>query len=441
MQMMDTAEFVAHFQRCFSELVGKALAVALSGGRDSVALLHLLRNPELDLRLSAIHVHHGLRGDESDADAEFCRRLCDSLEIPITVAQLPTDDQRPGGGEAAWRRRRYRALLDHMAAQNLDAVATAHHRDDVADGVLVQLLRGAGPRALAGIAPRTGDGVIRPLLPFNRSEIDGWLDAHEITWCEDSSNTDTDRLRNRVRLELMPQLETTAPALRKHLVNLAGALAESEAFMVAELAERASFADPWDPAGGVALRTLRKLPHALRTRWLHGQMLRLGVRHTTRRQLELFHLMLDEGSPRSVTMGGRWRLRSSRGLIWAEPPRDPIGNESTLAPDSPTTFGVPGWSVWMGSADEVHQRARWRWRPRSAEAVIRLRPAVSDDRIMVNSGASRYVKKLLTEGLPRHLRAAWPLFCEDDMIRWIPGVWQHSEPGDPSNRVVEVIRQ
>lgn len=438
---METWTFVTHFTNAFPDLIGKRVAVALSGGRDSVALLHLLRDPEFDLGLSAIHVNHGLRGAESDADAEFCRRLCNSLEIPIAVVQLPSDNQRPSGGEAAWRRRRYRALLDHMAARNLAAVATAHHKDDVADGVMVQLLRGAGPRAMAGIAERTGDGVVRPLLPFNRREINRWLDAHDTTWREDGSNTDTLRLRNRVRLELMPHLETAAPSLRDHLVHFAGAISDAEAFMAAELAERVSFADPWDPAGGVSITTLKGLPRALRARWLHGQMQSLGIPRTTRRQLELFHLMLDEGLPRSVSMGGRWCLRTANGQIWAEPPTIPSTIEKTLDAGIQLSIGLPGWSARISTEDALHPHARWRWRPHSTGSSISLRPNRVGDLYNDSSAKALTVQSLLAKHLPRHLRSAWPVFCEDDMIRWIPGVWQQSKPGGPNNRVVEVIRQ
>ncbi len=437
---MDTAEFVAHFEQTFPDLVGKSLLVALSGGRDSVALLHLLRDPKLALRLEAVHVHHGLRGAEADGDADFCARLCDALDIDFTLVHLPDDDERPAGGEAAWRRRRYRALLEHATRRKMTRVATAHHRDDIAEGVLVQLLRGAGPRAMAGISTETPTGVIRPLLPWGREEITAWLTERGIDWREDSSNSDTRRLRNQVRHVVLPSLEIEAAPIRSHLVSLALAIAESEEYMAAEVDRRTSFADPWDPDGGVDGDSLRALPRALRARWLHGQMLRLGIHRTTRRQLELFHHCLDTGSPRSVTMGRRWRLRLARGRIWAEPPTNPFGRAGTLSPGDSMTFGVPGWRARLSTTDDLHPDARWRWQPPSGEAVLSLRPARADDRVPAAPEGTRRVQKILAEKLPRHLRSAWPVFCEDDMIYWIPGVWQHPEPGDPCNRVVEVIR-
>jgi len=437
---MDTGEFVEHFEHTFPGLVGQSVLVSLSGGRDSVALLHLLRDQRLDLRLEAAHVHHGLRGEEADADARFCRQLSTTLDIPFELIHLPDDDERPATGEAAWRRRRYRVLHEYAASRGLAAIATGHHRDDIAEGVLVQLLRGAGPRAMAGIATETPDGIIRPMLGWDRGAITDWLEQRQIAWREDSSNSDTHRLRNRVRHVILPNLEDDAPHLRDHLVTVASAIADAEDYLAAEVRQRASFADPWDPDGGVETRVLNDLPPALRARWLHAQMLRLGVRHTTRRQLELFHLLLDTGKPRSVTMGGRWRLRSARGRIWAEPPAPPSGTTMTLQNGGPTTFGIPGWRVRMSTTNDLHPSARWRWRPSSVGAKITLRPSRREDTLTVTPGVTRRVQKILAEKLPRHLRFAWPLFCEDDMIYWIPGVWQHPENGDPSNRVVEVIR-
>jgi tRNA(Ile)-lysidine synthase len=293
---------------------------------------------------------------------------------------------------------------------------------------------------MAGIETRNRDGVIRPLLPWNRRDVTAWLKDRDIAWREDGSNNDVGRLRNRVRHQVLPHLAGDVPELANHLVNLAGALAEAEAFMADELRARAAFADPWDPRGGVDLRTLENLPRALRTRWLQSQALRLGAGAATRRQLELFNDLLDKATPRSVTLGGRWRLRRARGRLWAEPPRTPEGVDTDLADGDRITLGLPGWTVRNAIGEPPHPRAVWYWRPCFASSVIHIRSATKDDRLTAPSGALRRARDLLAETLPRHLRPAWPLFCEDDMIHWIPGVWRHSMPGDPSNRVVEVIR-
>jgi tRNA(Ile)-lysidine synthase len=438
---VDSADFIEGFRRQFPDLIGKSVLVALSGGGDSVALLRLLGEPALGLELAAAHVHHGLRGSEADADAAFCRDLCAELGVPITVLGLPADRRRPVGGEAAWRRRRYRALAEHAAAIGIATIATAHHRDDVAEGVVVQLLRGAGPRAMAGIAERTADGIVRPLLPWTRGEIRAWLEKNGVPWRDDSSNTDTSRLRNRVRLDLLPRLEADVPGLRGHLVNLAHAIAEGEAFMTEEAGDRVGFADPWSPEGGVELAALAGLPRALRARWLHGQMACLGIGHTTRRQLELFHLLLDTGSPRAVSMGGRWRLRAAARRLWAEPPSPPTGAAATLVDGLSVDLGIPGWTARLAAPDDPDPCAVWRWCPRSPSSVIELRPIGAATGRDDGSGAARGLRGSIAEALPRHLRQAWPLICEDDMICWIPGVWQHPDPGESSSRVVEVIRR
>ena len=184
------------------------------------------------------------------------------------------------------------------------------------------------------------------------------------------------------------------------------------------------------------------LPRALRARWLHGQMHRLGVHRTTRRQLELFHSLprhgITEIGDHGRTLAASLRSRPDLGRASRRPVRRRAMTLDAGRPDHLRRTRLAG-------ADHTPRRssssARWRWRPGSIEAVISLRPARTEDRLVDARGhVETTSQKMLAETLPRHLRSAWPLFCEDDMIRWIPGVWQHPEPGDPSNRVVEVIR-
>ena len=379
---MDLARFPDHFRATFPELVGQRLLVALSGGADSVALLDLLQNEGLALDLEAAHVHHGIRGDEADRDASFCDALCAKLAIPFHLLRIESGTPLTSGREATWRRLRYGALFDLKESGNFDAVATGHHRDDVAEGVLVQMLRGGGPRALAGIAAQTASDVIRPLLPWTREELAGWLREHGIRWREDSSNRDQNLLRNRVRHELLPALEAASPSLRQHLVHLAETLSSTEAHLAHELADRAIWIDPWDPGGGVPTATICELPPPLRTRWLHAQGRMIGLERVTRGQSALFEEMIGTGSPRAVTLGGRWRLRLARGQLWLEPPREPPPFSLSLAPGETIDLALPGWHVRFGDDREPNGTIRWSFRP-PPDLRLRVRNPRDGDRVTI----------------------------------------------------------
>jgi tRNA(Ile)-lysidine synthase len=229
---------------------GLRLAVGLSGGADSVALLRALaeRSAELGLVVHAAHLHHGLRGEEADADLEFARELAGGLglrfhESRVDVAAEAQANASAGKGgesiEEAARRLRYAWFRQLMAQGHVDAVATAHTFDDQAETVLAKFLRGAWTEGLAGIAPRleTPEGpVLRPLLATSRAEIEAYLRGIGQGWREDSSNRHLGYTRNRVRHELLPLLEKWNPRLREHLAQMATLARDEETWWNAELA-------------------------------------------------------------------------------------------------------------------------------------------------------------------------------------------------------------
>lgn len=431
---MPVPDFAALFATRFPHLLGQRILVALSGGPDSVALLHLLREPTLRLRLSAAHVHHRVRGAEADADAEFCERLCDELALPYHLVEIDPASPRPDGRESAWRRQRYRALLKLKADLEVAAVATGHHRDDVAEGVLLQLLRGAGPRAMAGIAPETSDGVVRPLLDWRRDEIREWLERRELRWREDSSNLDLGHLRNRVRHVILPELRAVSPGIDNHLVNLAHALALDERHFAHQLRRAALWIDPWRADGGVSVASLREFDEALRSRWLHAQAARIGIPRVSRRQQALVEALVRHGTPRAVTLGGRWCLRLVRHQLWLEPPSPPPPFAIPLAAETTVRLPLPGWWIRVTRGAEPAEAAVWHRRlPDSRH--LQVRSVAAGDRVELERGSAR-VSRLLSEHLPRHLRRAWPLFCENDRITWIPGIWHGPATGD---LLVEVL--
>lgn len=192
---------------------GGSVTVALSGGADSVALLHLLRQlqKELDFSLSACHVNHLLRGEESERDEMFVRALCEEWKIPLTVFRenVAVFAEEEGLSlEEAGRTVRYRCL--RQAAKG-GIIATAHTRSDDAETFFINLTRGTGLKGLCGITPKQKD-LIRPLLFCTRQEVQEYLAQEGLSFVEDSSNASDDFVRNRIRHHLMPQLLRLQPA-------------------------------------------------------------------------------------------------------------------------------------------------------------------------------------------------------------------------------------
>lgn len=228
---------------------GTRLAVGLSGGADSVALLRALvaRSAELGLVVHAAHLHHGLRGDEADGDLEFCRGLAASLGIPFHEARVDTEAEAqadPQTGkpaetiEEAARRLRYAWFRRLLASREVDAVATAHTLDDQAETVLARFLRGAWTEGLAGIHPvlEFSEGrVVRPLLAARRDQVEEFLHSIGQMWREDSSNRHLTYTRNRIRHQLLPLLESWNPRLREHMAQIATLALDEEAWWDEEL--------------------------------------------------------------------------------------------------------------------------------------------------------------------------------------------------------------
>ena len=185
----------------------KSAGVAVSGGADSVCLLHVLRElaPRWNLRLVVLHVNHGLRGEESRADEQFVRELAESLGLESRVRAVNLADAADNLEQAA-RRARLEFFRDQLSAGGLDRVATGHTGDDQAETVLFRFLRGSGGAGLAAIRPVTAAGIVRPLLAVSRQEIEQYLRERGIAWREDSSNASLRFARNRIRHELLPQL-------------------------------------------------------------------------------------------------------------------------------------------------------------------------------------------------------------------------------------------
>ena len=242
------------------------LVIAVSGGPDSMALLHLLADvqQQLELDLTAVWVDHGLRPGETKAEGEVVAAAAKKLNIAFAACRVDAAafaEKNHLSLEHAGRDLRYEALRQVARDRKADAIAVAHTADDQAEEILLRLLRGSGRKGVAGMNMRSND-LIRPLLQTEKKVLLDWLEKENIAYCIDSSNTDLQFLRNRVRHQLLPFLEEKFDrGIRKSLRKTADSLAVDES-LLAELS-RAAFTEvvreaTVDPAAIKTLQILRR---------------------------------------------------------------------------------------------------------------------------------------------------------------------------------------
>lgn len=302
----------------------RRLIVAYSGGMDSHALLHLLANKaelRLERTVQAVYVDHGLQS-ASVAWGGHCAKVCRELNVPFQVLKVDARPQTGESPEAAARRARYAAFTAEMDAET--ALLTAHHCDDQAETLLLQLLRGAGPHGLAAMpsADRLGHGwLLRPLLEVSRAELLAYARQHRLQWVEDGSNTDTNFDRNYLRHRVWPLLQERWPSVSRNLSRSARLCAEAADWLDTTAAA--------DLARVVTQRPdMLYLPHLaelsnLRQRNVVRYWLRqLGLPMADYRQLRhILHDVINARADRCPCV--RWpggEVRCYRQMLYAMPP-------------------------------------------------------------------------------------------------------------------------
>ena len=404
-------------------LAGHRVVCALSGGADSVALLHAMVTAGA-VRVVAAHLDHQLRPD-SARDAAFCRELCDRLGVPLTIgtADVAGRAARDRDGIEQAARLERRAFLRRVQVETgAHAVAFAHTRDDQAETVLLRLLRGSGRVGLGAMRARTRH-LVRPLLDLSRADVLAHLEAHGLEWREDSSNRDLHFARNRVRHELIPYLESRFnPRVRATLARSARVLAE-EADVLAALAqrlharasdgrslERAVLRDASPAVARLAIR--RALQDA-------GGLADVTATHVER----LLRLAQEPASSgrRLPLPGGREALVRFDRLVIA--PRRPAAAPFASPLPVPGRVCLPDGRVLAAEAasgpgasapDQAVVPA-----PRTALSVRTRRPG---DRIRAHGREVSLKRYLLDRRVPADLRAGLPLVAEGSRVVWIPGL-------------------
>ena len=411
---------------------GSRVAVAVSGGPDSVCLLHVLLElaPAFDVSLSVAHLNHQLRGAESDEDERFVAGLAARVGLPFV--RTGTDLAAANDNLEQAGRRARRAFF---AGLKTDRIALGHTRDDQAETVLFRLLRGAGLRGLAGIYPVTDDdsdrpSYVRPLIEVTRGEVIEFLRGRGIPWREDSSNLDPRFARNRIRSSLLPELARDwNPQIGESLAQLA-TLAHDEERWWRSYLDDLSAGILLARAGGIELRasTLISLPLAVRRR-----LVRLAISQVKGdlRRLEFTHV--ERVLELAAEAGGDGRLRLPgidvrRSFDWIR-----VAAEAPPIDCSSIRLAIPGMYAVTPETClylEISPRSFTSKKGatlKAAELSLRRLPPVlelrgwrpGDHYRPQGQRRDQKIKEMFqVKRVPSWLRASWPIVSSGDTILW-----------------------
>ena len=435
---------------------GTTVVAGVSGGPDSLCLLHVLKRLQADggFDLHVAHLNHELRGEEAGADAEFVAALADAWGLPVTVEGRDVAAHaraRKIAIEEAAREVRYAFLADIAARTGADRVAVGHHADDQVETVLMHALRGAGLAGLRGMLPDspypvrgTGLRLVRPLLEVPRAEIEAYCAAHDLRPRFDCSNLDTTIFRNRLRHEVIPYLETINPNIRQVLRHTAAGLADDYAFL------RQMVNEAWE----TVTRQEEKAIFFEREGWhaLHPSLQRGLIREAVRRlrpdlkDINWVHveparrLAMEKSPGKQATLPAGLALFHEReALIIAE--RLPLPDEPLLQPGQDVPVAVPARMAlpggrWRLQAEivaldtlQAHPRTnvnRWQAFLDAGVAVppLRLRTRWPGDRFRPLGMKGRHMtlgEFFIAQKVPAHLRDRIPLLAGADGIIWVAG--------------------
>lgn len=397
-------------------LAGASLEVGLSGGLDSMTLLDLLWRcrEQRHFHLSAVHVHHGLSG-HAEAWVEHCRAWCERYRVPLRVARV---NVRCAGGdslEAVARDERYRVY----DASQADAIVLAHHQDDQSETVLLQLLRGGGPHALAAMPALRRRGrhwLWRPLLAWPRPVLEAYARERGLAWVDDESNADTRWRRNLLRHDVLPLIADAVPSYRRHLARSAALMAQAARILdeVADQDLAHCLAD-----GKLLLSRFAELGPDRRQQALVRWLKRLDAGEASPEAVADFcHQLLSAAPDRHPELRlPALLLFRYRDQVWCERSRTAVPEAETL-PWLPAGYRLPQW----GGALRFDPAPGGLDPARLADGV-QLRPRTGGERLALPVG-HKPVKTLLQEaGIPPRLRQRWPLlYLADGRLAAVPSV-------------------
>ncbi|MCS7208012.1 MAG: tRNA lysidine(34) synthetase TilS [Fimbriimonadales bacterium] len=433
MEIVERVRATIHARRLLPP-EGGVLIVGYSGGADSTALLHLMTRLQDELRLGvhAAHLHHGMR-PEADADVQVCQSVCRQLGVPLHVERVDVPalaQAQKLSLEEAGRNARY-AFFERLARElNAVAVALAHTRDDQIETILINLLRGTGPRGMCGM-PYKRERIVRPLLDVSREQTHRYCAEQRLPTVFDRTNLDPHQLRRRVRMELLPLLRALAPAFDRHLLRLADILENEEAWWAHQMASLIPRESP---------RQLARADFAVLHPALQRRLLREWLRpHLGALQLPPFEILEAIRYAALESKCTSWQLSATvrlttdaNALTLHEATPEPEPYEYPVALDTPVPIPQAGAVLEVRRLDASVEAWRVATATPSAETVYLDADAVQGQ-LCVRNGrrGDRFQplgmpapKKLsdifIDRKVPRTERWRLPLLCDAAGILWVP---------------------
>jgi tRNA(Ile)-lysidine synthase len=444
---------------------GEKVVVAVSGGADSVCLLYILNNlkPKLNISLHVAHLNHGLRNKESDNDARFVTRLTKKMGLPLTVRREGVAEYKKNKKctlEEAAREKRYEFFADVVNKEDAECVAVAHTRDDNVETILMHILRGSGISGLRGLLPvsilqfgkeKLAMNVVRPLLLLSRAEVEEYCDYLKIKPRVDSSNMSITFTRNRIRLELLPQLRTYNPRVDEALLRLSSIADEETRFLDEQASQLWSeIVEEYGSAVSLDIKKVVHLPEIIQR-----QILRWAVKYLrgSTKDIESLHVedmikFISKPAGKTLCLPQGLRLHTEHNkLILSRDdveicPFPPMEQHILKIPGETE---VPGWMVTATVLNKTDSRfegnfiASLDYEKTGKELLVRSRRK-GDTFLPLGMSQTKSLNRFMIDAkIPRNWREHVPLVCNPEQVLWIVG-WRIDERYKVTQETKKVLR-
>ena len=420
---------------------GDRVLLGLSGGADSVCLFLVLTElaKEWELTLYPVHVNHNLRGEEALRDQEFCRELCRTYGLELHAVSVPVAELAKEQGlslEEAGRNARYEIFSSQKEEWDCHKIAVAHHKDDQAETVLFQLFRGSRLKGLSGMNPKNG-AVVRPLLCMTREEIEAYLEEKKQSYCIDSTNSEEEYTRNKIRHRVIPAAKEVCDRAVDHLTETAEYAGEVEKLLERLTGELFGHCAGVDGNGSVSLKIepLRSAERLLAERVVYKALCDVYGRKKdiTAGYVRDCMGLLEKQTGRYLTLPDGVTARKSFDVLW-------IGRDMETGyfpleeiTEYPHTVFLPvlgkNLTVSLEKRENLPENipkstyTKWFDYDKISKVVSVKLPEAEDELVVYTDGRKKQLADVFSQAkLPKEQRPGYPVLAEGHQILWVPGI-------------------